>query len=159
LRAIWIDRGTPAGGWDGAVTRFEVTGAMVPAELSLAIEMVGHCTAPAAAHIVLQEIARLLSATVSAKDGVDLAMAGQAIGDELLAFPADIVIATCRELARRSRFLPTVNEVVSCARGEFARRSALRRALERAFQATSREAARLAARRSPPPSGGRDAGA
>lgn len=136
FQARWVDYGTERTGWDGRVVAYERTiRDLDPGELAEATELVTQCCTPAAPNLIRAEIARLLqSVAMRPRDELDLGMTAQVRAEALAAFPADIVIATCRKLGRSEKFLPTVSEIVELANRESCRRQALLLALNRAAQ-------------------------
>lgn len=134
VAATWAD-GDTGNGWDGHVSRYEITRPLSDEEHAQALAFVDEALAPANEDFVLAELARLRALTVSRDIGQDLTLVLSAYADELMRYPADAILEVLRAWPKSNRFWPGMAELEEHLGSLVAPRKALRDALQRGYRA------------------------
>lgn len=75
-------------------------------------QLLSMLNAPSTSQLIAQEASRCLSLTASRqREGMDLDVMAQALMDELMEFPPDVVKTALRNWARREKWWPTLAEI------------------------------------------------
>lgn len=99
-------------GFDSKLTGWKLEGEVDPQELGIARQMVVAALEPVPAKVLATELAHLRAVTARrATSETDEALGFAVLREELAGFPADVIRSVLRELARRSKFFPSLAEV------------------------------------------------
>jgi hypothetical protein len=119
-------------GFDAVTIGWELSGAVVPAELMEGMRLVGSAMQSAPAEVIADELVRLRLMT---KSGVIPAGYAEAmltiLTEEIAGYPEDIIVDACRRWARRETFWPSLAELRAELDRVANRRRLLRDALRR----------------------------
>jgi hypothetical protein len=122
-------------GWDGYVSRYELTAPISEDDRQTALAFAEETLAPAGEAFVISELGRLRALTVSRDVGQDLALVFAAYADELTRYPADAVREVLRSWPKSGgKFWPSMAELEERLNVLVAPRQALRDALKRGYR-------------------------
>lgn len=125
--------GGEVSGWDGVVGDYRVTRYTAEAKAEAAEWRAGmrELCRPLDDRGLLAALVRLRSATMSrTADTTETELALETLADELAPYPADIVLDVLTEWPRRSRWWPTIADLLPLLQRELRPRQALLRALD-----------------------------
>lgn len=132
IAETWVD-GDTGYGWDGYVTRYDLTQLPSDQDADLAAAIAEATLEPASEREIVVELGRLRSLTVSREIGADLSLAFAAYTEELRRYPADAVREVLREWPKTQRFWPSMAELVLRLDRLVKPRQALQEALGRGY--------------------------
>ena len=121
-----------ADGTMGAVETHLAAWGMDGLDLTTAREMLAASSRPANRQTLIREITKMRLVT-KAREGAaeELELANEAMIEALREWPADVAVASLREMARSSTFTPSLAEILQCCRENGLWRRNLARGLDR----------------------------